>query len=152
MRANFALRMAPMIDMTFLLLIFFLVASKWRPAEDFLPLKLSTASAQAQNYVKAEPLIIRISTDESGCLVHIGQVHRVQVDEVDIEKSLAELIEQTGDVLARQGRFTSDPIELICDPNVQWEDVARIYNLLYGMGLTDITFQMTENTRDETFD
>jgi len=150
-KANFALRMAPMIDMTFLLLIFFLVASKWRPAEDFLPLKLTTAGAQTQNYVKPEPLIIRIAADESVCSVDIGQVHTVRIDEADIEKSLAEMIEQTQDVLARQKRFTSDPVELICGPNVRWEDVARIYNLLYGMGITDITFQMTENTRDETF-
>jgi len=53
--------MAPMIDMVFLLLIFFLVAAKWRPQEDFLPFQLPLAHAQEQRIGKPEPLMIHIS-------------------------------------------------------------------------------------------
>lgn len=59
--------------MIFLLLIFFIVAGKWRPDEDFLPLKLPTADAQQQALAKPEPLEICIFNTETGCRVQIGQ-------------------------------------------------------------------------------
>jgi hypothetical protein len=43
-----------------------------------------------------------------------------------------------------QKRFAGDPVEIICGPDVKWEHLARIYNLFFGAGLTDITFRMTE--------
>jgi biopolymer transport protein ExbD len=49
-----------MIDMIFLLLLFFFVVAKWRPAEDFLPFRLSAAQAPGINIAKPEPLIIHI--------------------------------------------------------------------------------------------
>ena len=69
---SFGLRMAPLIDLVFLLLIFFLVAVKWRPQEDFIPLRLPAAQAQVAGIARPEPLRIHISSIEEGCLVRIG--------------------------------------------------------------------------------
>lgn len=140
----FALRMAPMIDMIFLLLIFFLVAAKFRPQEDFLPLQLPVANAQNQTIGKPEPLTIHISSTNSGCLVKIGQFHAVQIENDNIEAGLAVLMEKTRDCLLAQKRFADDPVEIICNADVKWEHLAKIYNLFYGTGMTDITFEMTE--------
>jgi len=63
-RRIFSLRMAPMIDIIFLLLIFFLVAAKWRPAESFLPFKLPVGAAGNQAVVRPEPLVIEISATQ----------------------------------------------------------------------------------------
>ena len=63
-----------MIDLIFLLLIFFIVAVRWRPQENFLPLQLPVANAGtvAQTTVKPEPLTIQITPTNAGCRVQIG--------------------------------------------------------------------------------
>ncbi len=140
----FTLRMAPMIDMIFLLLIFFLVAAKFRPQEDFLPFQLPAAPPLHQTIGKPEPLIIHISATHSGCLVQISQLHTVRIEDENSEAALAVLMEKIRDCLLAQKRFANDPIEIISDADVKWQYLAKIYNLLYGAGLTDITFEMTE--------
>ncbi len=143
-RRSFTLRMAPMIDMVFLLLIFFFVAAKWRPQEDFLPLQLPVAGAQHHKIGEPEPLIIRIFATQTGCQVRIGQLYTVQVENQTIEADLVVLMERIRDCLIAQKRFVSDPIEIVCDLEVKWEHLTKIYNLFFGAGLTDITFRMTE--------
>lgn len=144
-RFNFTLRMAPMIDIIFLLLIFFLICAKWRPQEHFLPLQLSTAGAAEMPLVRAEPLVIHITSDEPGCGVRIGQSALVRIRRDEIEQDLLSLVERLQAVLAAQHRFASDPVEIICEPQVKWDYFARIYNVLYGVGLADITFCLTES-------
>ncbi len=136
--------MAPMIDMIFLLLIFFFVAAKWRPQEDFLPFQLPAAQAQDHRIGKAEPLIIHIFATETGCQVRIGQLYTVQIENQTIEADLVGLMEKIEKCLLAQKRFATDPVEIICSPEVKWEHLAKIYNVFYGMGLTDITLPMTE--------
>jgi len=143
-RHSFALRMAPMIDIIFLLLIFFFVAAKWRPTEDFLPFQLSTAQAQDLTIGKPGPLIIQISAIQAGCEVQVGQFHSVQIENDTIEANLAVLIETMNNCLLAQKRFATDPIEIVCAPEVKWDHLAKIYNMFFGAGLTDITFRMTE--------
>lgn len=143
-RRCFTLRMAPMIDMVFLLLLFFLVAAKWRPQEDFLPLLLPAAQAQGHNIGRPEPLEIFIFPTQAGCQVQIGRAHTVQIENETIEENLAVLLEKINASLSAQKRFTTDPVEIICDAEVKWEHLAKIYNLFFGAGLTDITFRMTE--------
>jgi biopolymer transport protein ExbD len=142
-RGGLTLRMAPMIDMIFLLLIFFLVAAKWRPQEDFLPLRLPAAEAQPSGVGRPEPLIIHIFAAETGCQVRIGQLQTVQINNKNIEADLPVLIDGIKQCMLAQKRFTSDPIEIICEPQVKWEHLAKIYNTLFGAGLIDITFAMT---------
>ena len=140
------LRMAPMIDIIFLLLIFFLVAAKWRPKEDFLPLQLATAGPGPAPVVKPEPLIIQIAQQDTGCRVQIGSSQTVEIASQNPEAGLAEMMTKTRRCLLDQKRYASDPVEIICAPDVKWENLARIYNILIGMGLTDITFRMTEDS------
>ncbi len=148
-RPRIGLRMAPMIDMIFLLLIFFLVAANYRPKEDYLPLQLATAAAGTQTLVKPEPLTFQILATDTGCRVQIGTSGTVDIASLNPEQGLAALIEKTSQCLFEQKRYVSDPIEITCEAGVKWDFVARIYNALYGMGLTDITFQMTEPPNDE---
>ena len=143
-RRPFTLRMAPMIDMVFLLLIFFLVAAKWRPQEDFLPFQLPVAQAQEQSIGKPEPLIIHIFATQAGCQIQIGQSGIMQIENQTIEANLAALMEKMRECLLAQKRFATDPIEIICAPEVKWEHLAKIYNTFFGAGLSDITFRMTE--------
>jgi biopolymer transport protein ExbD len=144
--------MAPMIDMIFLLLIFFLVAAKWRPQEDFLPLQLPAAQARPSALGKPEPLILHIFATKTGCKVQIGQLQTVGIENQTIEANLAALMEKINECMFTQKRFASDPVEIVCERQVKWEHLAKIYNILYGAGLTDITFQMTEQPNNGHFD
>ncbi len=151
-RSNMGLRMAPMIDMIFLLLIFFLVAGKWRPKEDFLPMQLAAAGFGVQTAGKPEPLLIQISQTPTsrGCHVQIGTSYAVDISAENPEQGLATLIEKTRQCLLEQKRYAADPVEIVCAPDVKWENLAKIYNVFVGMGLNDITFQMTEVLPDES--
>ena len=142
------LRMAPMIDIIFLLLIFFLVAAKWRPKEDFLPLQLATAGLNATLTAKPEPLIIQITQTGADCSVQVGSSDIVKISSQNSEAGLAEMMTKMRRCLLDQKRYASDPVEIICAPDVKWENLARIYNVLVGMGLSDITFRMTEVSSD----
>ena len=130
--------------MVFLLLLFFLVAAKWRPQENFLPFQLPAAQAQEHGIGKPEPLTIQICSTQAGCEVQIGQLYTVQLEDQTIEANLAVLIDRIRDCLVTQKRFTSDPVEIVCDASVKWEHLTKIYNIFFGAGLTDITFTMTE--------
>lgn len=143
-RRNITLRMAPMIDIIFLLLIFFLVAGNWRPQEDFLPFKLPVAQAQSPVTVKPEPLTIHILTTPTGCQVRFGQTHSITINQQNSDQALTSLLEKLKQCLLEQKRFADDPVEIICEPQVKWDYIAKIYNTLYGVGLTDITFRMTD--------
>ncbi len=143
-RSSFTLRMAPMIDIIFLLLIFFFVAAKWRPTEEFLPFQLSAAQAQNPAIGKPEPLIIYISATQTGCEVQIGRLQTVRIENESIEENLAALMEEMKNCLLAQKRLATDPIEIVCAPDIRWDHLAKIYNLFFGAGLTDIAFRMTE--------
>jgi biopolymer transport protein ExbD len=143
-RPSFTLRMAPMIDIIFLLLIFFFVAAKWRPTEEFLPFQLSAAQAQNPTIGKPEPLIIYISATQTGCEVQIGRLQTVRIENESIEENLAALMEEMKNCLLTQKRLAADPIEIVCAPDIRWDHLAKIYNLFFGAGLTDIAFRMTE--------
>jgi biopolymer transport protein ExbD len=153
-RPTIGLRIAPMIDLIFLLLIFFIVAVRWRPQENFLPLQLPAAGAGtvAQPVIKPEPLAFQITPTNAGCRVQIGTSYAINITSQNPEQGLASLMEQTRQCLLEQKRYASDPVEIICAGKVKWENLAKIYNVLYGMGLTDITFQMTEPTKNDTSD
>jgi len=143
-KRTFTLRMAPMIDMIFLLLIFFLVAAKWRPEENFLSFQLPAAQARNNSIGKPEPLVIYILATKTGCRVQIGRSDAVQIENQNIEANLVALMEDMKSTLLAQKRLAGDPIEIVCGESVKWEHLAKIYNVFFGAGLTDITFQMTE--------
>ena len=143
-RRGFSLRMAPMIDMIFLLLIFFLVAAKWRPQEGFLPFQLPAARAQGQTPGRPEPLIIHIFATETGCGVQIGRLEAVPIEEQTMAEDMTLLLERLQSCMHQQKRIASDPVEIICGPEVKWEYFVKICNLLRGAGLADFTFPITQ--------
>jgi biopolymer transport protein ExbD len=138
------LRMAPMIDMIFLLLIFFLLTARFRPMENFLPLQLEVGGPAAGQSGLVEPLTMYISPADDGCRIRLGRDLTVSILEVSPETGLALLTDNLEIGLREQKRNISDPVEIVCGGAVKWQHLARIYNVLFGMGITDITFRMTD--------
>jgi len=145
------LRMTPMIDVIFLLLIFFFVAGKYRPQENFLPFQLPAAQGQVTEIGKPEPLKIYIAATDDGCQIRVGEEDAIQLRNQTVESDLALLMEKIKDRMLAQKRATTDPVEIMCEGQVKWEYTAQIYNVLFGAGLTDITFSMTEQPENGQF-
>ena len=142
-KLQFTLRMAPLIDIIFLLLIFFFISATFRPEENFLPIKLSRSQASMPILARAEPLGIYIFATEKGCSVEIAKLQSVAINDISINEDLALVIQKINLTLQSQKRNSSDPIEIRCGDDVKWEHLAKIYNPLHCMGITDITFKMT---------
>ena len=143
-RRGFSLRMAPMIDVIFLLLIFFVVAANWRPQEDFLPFRLPAAGAAVPMAGRADPLRLHVLAGEDGCTVQISDSQVVKFSEETFDEGLAQLMTAMDQIMRSQRRTTSDPVEIVCEREVRWENVAKVYNLLCSAGLRDVTFEMAE--------
>lgn len=145
--ADFALKMAPMIDMIFLLLIFFLVCAKWMGQEKLIPFGFARAYAGQSHLVKAEPLKIQIASAVDGCTVQIGKSGKIEIKNATVENDLAGFLDKLNTCLTAQRRYATDPVELVCDGRVKWDYFAKIYNVLYGAGVTDIAIVMTEDSQ-----
>jgi len=136
------LRVIPMIDLFFLLLAFFILTGSYKPADDFLPFVLPKVGGGGVSVV--EPLVLNIRGRTGGCNVHIGQGAGVIVKERDAEMAMARFAIDLEEVMKRQRRTSTDPVEIVCENEVEWQYLVKVYDVLYGMGITDITFRMTE--------
>ena len=131
-----------MIDIIFLLLIFFLVAAKWPSQEKFLPFDMPTIS-QRQAIRPTDPFNIYI-TQPADCLVQISPSITITIKDGDKTASILSLMSKINQTLRRQQRLVSDPVKLACNKDVTWDNLAQIYNNLCKAGFTDITFASLE--------
>ncbi len=136
------LRVIPMIDLFFLLLAFFILTGSYRQSDDYLPFTLPAAGG-AGGVSVVEPLILTIDARGSGCGIRIGQSSWLTVSE-NGTPDMSEFAQSLKSTMDRQRRNASDPVEIICRDTVQWQYIVRVYDVLYGMGISDITFRMTE--------
>ncbi|MDO8303240.1 MAG: biopolymer transporter ExbD [Sedimentisphaerales bacterium] len=141
---DFGFRMLPMIDMLFLLLIFFLLTMQFRPVESYLPFQLPGESGAAAQIGKAEPLTLNLTARDNGCRIQIGHTKAISIDANSIDTDLTAVANRIMAVIKEQKRTAADPVEFVCDRGVEWQYIAKLYNILFGMGIKDITFRMTE--------
>lgn len=146
-RRGFGLRMAPMIDVIFLLLTFFVLTAKFRRPEQFLSMILPRAHGQVRDFSVIEPVVIDISSRSSGCSIRIGPETigvNVSIDPASANEDLAVFANSFADVLVLQKRTAADPVEIICDGDVKWDYLVKIYDVVSAMGVGDITFNMSQ--------
>jgi biopolymer transport protein ExbD len=138
-KRKIALRMAPLIDVIFLLLIFFLVAGKWQPKQLQLPFNLPAAVGGISQLGKAEPLVIELSDSNGNCVAYFAG-KQTQLQAGQLQLSLEQMLDELKETLQSQKRNTGDTVEIFCGEDVQWRYFARVYNILYSAGFEDITF------------
>ena len=146
-RKRLSLRMTPMIDVIFLLLTFFILTARFRTPEQFLPIMLPTAPTDGTERGIIEPLAVRLISIENGFVAEIGTAESaadITIKDSTLEQDLVEFTRIFAKVLGEQKRIASDPIELQCDQTLKWDYLVKVYNILYAMGVSDITFSMTD--------
>ena len=131
-----------MIDIVFLLLVFFLVTASFRGQEGFLPAELPRRVDAS--LAELEPLEVRLASQaQGGCLVQIGGgegfvVGRRPGEGFDVLRL------RLAEVLRAQGRTTRDPVKLIPAAGTKWEQVVQAYDALWRLGLNNVIFAIVE--------
>ncbi|MDD5135446.1 MAG: biopolymer transporter ExbD [Phycisphaerae bacterium] len=138
--SNLCLRLAPLIDVIFLLLIFFFISAQFRPAEAILPLEMPAAIAQSKVHI-VEPLFVYVFNYGQNCQIQLADKN-VDISNQNPGEDFTAFAESFVGTLKDQKRVLADPVVLVFDNEVPWDYVAKIYNLLYGLGINDITFSL----------
>ncbi len=131
-----ALNLAPMIDMVFLLLFFFLAASRFGPQEGMLPTQLPIRTVAAAADIPQTPIRVRFMTDPADperCLVSIDRFSETP-QAID---SLADSLERIKDI---PGFYARTPVHLLAGEEVLWNHVINAYNAALAAGYEKIFF------------
>ncbi len=124
--------MTPMIDVVFLLIIFFLVSSHLARQENHLPLDLPIASTHGPVNPDRAPLTISVNRDSQWL---------VSGDVVN-EQSLAAVLQNHR---KRDGANAS--VRIRTDQDVQYQYVEPVLRAAVKAGITDATIAVKEETQ-----
>ncbi len=130
-RHSVGANMTPMIDVVFLLIIFFLVSSHLARQENRLPLDLPMASSFAPLDPERAPLTISIDRDAK------FRVNGNVVDEASLRSILADL---------RRDRGTEAAIRIRTDGAVQYAYVEPVLREAALAGVTDASIAVREES------
>lgn len=136
------LQMTAMIDVIFLLLTFFVVTAKFRSPEAFLPV-LMPQDAGAKTLGIIEPLRLTLSQGPDGSRITVGN-QTVGLSKDRPAEGLAELANLLPPLFELQRRTADDPVELICENEVPWDTIVKVYDILQTLGMSNITFVASE--------
>lgn len=124
-------RIAPLIDVVFLLLVFFLVATTFYESEKDITIRLAEATEGAERGRTPDLLVVNIG--ESGVLVVNQRVYSLD----DLEQHLRE----------NKRRFPALAAIIRCDRRARHADFVKVLNLCERTGVRQVavaTFQTDE--------
>jgi|GEM_PF-5658086 len=134
------IRMISMIDVVFLLLIYFLLTSNFRAKEGYLPISLPEENQQTTTTRMVEPLDVTVTSITDGqCEITLGEG-----DIIFIDNDFGKLINALKEIVTTHGRNASDPIKLKPAPQSQWHHVVQTYDALWESNMTNIIFSISQ--------
>ena len=113
--------LTPMIDVTFQLLLYFLLTSTFREDEGQIPGTLPAVGMKAQNSVKLKPLKIRLVA-----LGNFNEQIQYEVSGMPATNSPSQLYRMLED----RKQVTGDEVPIIIEPqsNARWKYVVEVFN------------------------
>jgi len=133
-RTSVGANMTPMIDVVFLLIIFFLVSSHLARQENRLPLDLPSASSTGPTDLQRGALTINVNLDQQWV------VRGVVVSAVDLRQILADHVARDGDAAA---------LRIRCHRFVPYRIVQPVLRDAAMAGLTDVTLSVLAATTSD---
>jgi biopolymer transport protein ExbD len=134
--AAIAVNFAPMIDVTFLLLIFFLVTTTFERAEGILASDLPRDSGAPAVALPVSPIVIRLAPDESdldGVTIHIDYFDYAPGDMDSLPATL-------GRIHQEPGFDKQTPVVIVAENDVRWDHVVNCWNAALRAGCERIAF------------
>ncbi len=119
--APIAVNLAPMIDVTFLLLIFFLVTTTFERAEGILASDMPRESAVA---LPISPVVIRLQQTGPGTDDFAMRLDHFE----NVPSDFAELVDLLRRIQDEPGFDTETPIVIVADNTVRWDHVVGCWN------------------------
>ncbi len=132
------LNLTSMVDLVFLLLFFFLAATRFTRPEGTLPADLPGQQAAAANIeIPRTPISIRLAPapgDAPGCRLTVDRFHPEPLPLADLAPALERI---RNEVPGFDGRT---PVHLVADDTVPWDSVVNAYNAALFAGFERIYF------------
>ena len=116
-------QLAPMVDVMFLLLIFFMVSSIYYQLEKNLEVKVPKADSGVESGRQSGELIINVSKKGK------YYVNNIEMDLAGIEEVLADVIDKFNE---------SQPIIIRCDKETAHKYFVRVFNICQRLGIEDV--------------
>ena len=135
-RAPIAINLAPMIDVTFLLLIFFLVTTTFERAEGILRSQLPTGVGAPAPSLPITPIVVRLQSAGAS-----GAAYTLRVDHFDATPStFVELAELLREIKHQPGFDNKTPVAVVAENNVLWDHVVGAWNAAVVAGFQHVAF------------
>ena len=119
-----SLSMTPLIDVVFLLLIFFLVATRFAEEERSMEMKLPTASESKPITMKPKDIELNIDADGN---YYLGSGDAMSLAEIEVALGQS----------AANNPLTQ-AVVIRADRKSSWDSVAQAMNACYRVGLQDV--------------
>lgn len=128
-RESLGLDLTPVIDIVFILLIFFIVTSVFK--EDQLALVLDLPNSQAKELeVNKDEIFIEVSKDSLA-------IKGIKVSFLSLEDNLKEV------------KNNKKPVVIRIDKKVEYEKVIKVLDLLQKYNLNNLALVTNEKTKDK---
>lgn len=124
------LNITPMVDVIFILLVFFLCVSQLKSGQLEVVLPTVDKSPQVASIEKKEPILVQIS---SGGKIAIGK--QIFTDFTPIKAALAKLVKEKGQ---------DYPVSIECDEKVTMGRTMRVFGLMMSAGFKKVSLPVNE--------
>lgn len=123
LRDELEINMTPMIDVVFMLLIFFMVATTFLDPEKEMDVRLPEAESGSESEVDPDKIVINV--DESGRIVMGGE----ELQEADLEARLERAAARNPDI----------PVEIRGDGQGSYQNVMNVMDVCGIVGLVNLS-------------
>ena len=131
-----AVNLAPMIDVSFLLLIFFLVTTTFERAEGILSSKLPRDTGVPAVALPISPIIVRLT--QTGVA---DDDYKIAIDHFDAEPAgPGELVGYLRQIQQRPGFDKDTPVLIVADDAVRWDHIVGCWNAALRAGCKRVAF------------
>ncbi len=131
-----AVNLAPMIDVTFLLLIFFLVTTTFERAEGIIASDLPDVGVMPAVPLPISPIVVRISQTGPGHEDYMIRIDRFEDAPQDFE-ALPDFLRQ---IQQQPGFDRQTPVVIVAENDVRWDHVVNCWNAVLRAGCQRIAF------------
>lgn len=134
------LDISSLIDVCFLLLIYFLVTATIQPREQDLPMTLPS-SAQSDAPLEIEPMLIAVTKTGSGFSIVVNKSEVLDSAVEGERRELPRLSESLTTYSNLANANDTEPlVQLFIDPLVDQQTAMDVLNCLKGAGINSVTF------------
>ncbi len=139
------LDISSLIDVCFLLLIYFLVTSTIQPREQDLPLTLPSNGGTSDKQLPIAPMLISVTKAGSGFAITVNKTEPLDNEVVGERRALPKLTESLIAYNNMAKSSESEPlVQLFIEPDVDQQTAMDVLNCLKLADINSVTFAIVD--------